>query len=158
MVFFSLTYLLISGKGSRLHLRHMFNCTYCISLGILSINGWVENHNVPSYSYYYIKLLTNTYSLFSALFLSEKAPFNFPGFSIMCIGIASVRTYFNQSSPCSLCLFRFYNIVEYFVHICMVLSCLIIWQFIWLIFVCRWYLLFRVWCLEWFLPFWVRWT
>ncbi|WVZ19596.1 hypothetical protein V8G54_006918 [Vigna mungo] len=32
------------------------------------------------------------FSPLTALFLSEKAPFDFPGFSIMCIGFASVRT------------------------------------------------------------------
>jgi hypothetical protein len=38
------------------------------------------------------KIINKKLFQFSALFLSERAPFNFPGFSILCIGIASVRT------------------------------------------------------------------
>lgn len=34
--------------------------------------------------------LTSFPSIYPALFLSDGAPFNFPGFSMMCIGFASV--------------------------------------------------------------------
>lgn len=100
----------------------MFNCTNCFSLGFLSINGWVKSHYVLLDSYFHLKLLTSTYSQFSALFLSEKAPFDFPGFSIMCIGIASVRTLIEVLH--SLYLFIFFQyVVDFFLHICIVLSC-----------------------------------
>lgn len=42
-----------------------------------------------------LKLTTTIYvscvCVFPALFLSDGAPFNFPGFSILCVGLAWVR-------------------------------------------------------------------
>lgn len=45
--------------------------------------------------YEYFQRLDSLTDLFvhPALFLSKGAPFNFPGFSIMCIGLASVRPF-----------------------------------------------------------------
>ncbi|KAE8654065.1 putative phospholipase d delta [Hibiscus syriacus] len=40
------------------------------------------------------------FSPLTALFLSDTAPFYFPGFSIMCVGFASVRTLFDHDSLC----------------------------------------------------------
>ncbi|KAG4134904.1 hypothetical protein ERO13_D08G184300v2, partial [Gossypium hirsutum] len=42
---------------------------------------------IGSFAYVASPLL---FSPLTALFLSERAPFNFPGFSIMCVGFASM--------------------------------------------------------------------
>jgi hypothetical protein len=40
-----------------------------------------------------VQTKTKKVNCFTALFLSERAPFPFPGFSIMCVGFASVRAF-----------------------------------------------------------------
>ncbi|TYI70160.1 hypothetical protein E1A91_D08G202600v1, partial [Gossypium mustelinum] len=52
---------------------------------ILQAQGFISG--IGSFAYVASPLL---FSPLTALFLSERAPFNFPGFSIMCVGFASM--------------------------------------------------------------------
>ena len=55
---------------------------------------YVWKSNIKTYS----KLTTVMFSLLPALFLSEKAPFHFPGFSLLCTGFAWVRVLLLQNN------------------------------------------------------------
>lgn len=89
----------ITGEGSRMHIRCDFLGQHHCTINLQPSNRCVETGIFFPFFFFFTDFTENsqltTCPCHPALFLSEKAPLHFPGFSIMCIAVTVVWTWTN---------------------------------------------------------------